>query len=203
MKIKQYLKLDENAVSPVIGVILLVAITVMMSTVIGAYSLGFSDKLSHSCDMASFTDGITGNTTDYAANTTGTNTTGTNTTDGNETTLYDVGVTVDFLNVGTIIVTVSGGTDLIEIDTMTVDINNVEFFSIDAGPDAIPEAAMTVNWQFENQAPAFEQPISVDALAMCYDRTADYVIGDEGTNHVVITATFTDGTTQTVYDATV
>ncbi len=34
---------DEEAVSPVIGVVLMMAITVVLAAVIGAFALGFSD----------------------------------------------------------------------------------------------------------------------------------------------------------------
>lgn len=194
MTIKQYLKLDENAVSPVIGVILLVAITVMMSTVIGAYSLGFSDKLSHSCDMASFTDSITGNTTDYAANTTGGNE-----TDGNETeedpvpTEYDVSATVVFLNTEQIEIVVSGGGDIDEVDAIRIYINGMEFVSVCPDDvfkhprDDLPEAS----WMLPAIAPAFEQPI-VTEPSYCQEHDVDY-IGDATTNHVIVTATFPDG----------
>lgn len=45
MQIKKLLT-DEEAVSPVIGVILMVAITVILAAVIGAFVLGFGDSTS-------------------------------------------------------------------------------------------------------------------------------------------------------------
>jgi flagellin-like protein len=52
MRLKQ-LFTDDDAVSPVIGVILMVAITVILAAVIGAFVLGFGDSQS-SAPSASF-----------------------------------------------------------------------------------------------------------------------------------------------------
>jgi len=45
---------DERGVSPVIGVILMVAITVILAAVIGAFVLGLGDQVSNSAPQASF-----------------------------------------------------------------------------------------------------------------------------------------------------
>lgn len=45
---------DRKAVSPVIGVILMVAITVILAAVIGAFVLGFTDQLQNPTPQASF-----------------------------------------------------------------------------------------------------------------------------------------------------
>ncbi|AXG08643.1 type IV pilin [Haloplanus rubicundus] len=45
---------DESAVSPVIGVILMVAITVILAAVIGTFVLGLGDQVSESAPQASF-----------------------------------------------------------------------------------------------------------------------------------------------------
>jgi flagellin-like protein len=45
---------DDRAVSPVIGVILMVAITVILAAVIGTFVLGLGDQLSDSAPQASF-----------------------------------------------------------------------------------------------------------------------------------------------------
>jgi flagellin-like protein len=52
MKLKALLN-DEQAVSPVIGVILMVAITVILAAVIGTFVLGLGDQLSSSSPSAS------------------------------------------------------------------------------------------------------------------------------------------------------
>ncbi|MFD1632269.1 type IV pilin [Haloplanus ruber] len=44
---------DESAVSPVIGVILMVAITVILAAVIGTFVLGLGDQVSESAPQAS------------------------------------------------------------------------------------------------------------------------------------------------------
>jgi flagellin-like protein len=51
---KDLLTGDERAVSPVIGVILMVAITVILAAVIGTFVLGLGDQVSESAPQASF-----------------------------------------------------------------------------------------------------------------------------------------------------
>ena len=53
MNIKQ-LFTDDRAVSPVIGVILMVAITVILAAVIGTFVLGLGDSVSQTTPSASF-----------------------------------------------------------------------------------------------------------------------------------------------------
>ena len=50
---KQF-RTDESAVSPVIGVILMVAITVILAAVIGTFVLGLGDQVSDTTPQASF-----------------------------------------------------------------------------------------------------------------------------------------------------
>ncbi len=45
-KIRREIKKDEHAVSPVIGTILMVAITVMLASIVGALSFGMSGNMS-------------------------------------------------------------------------------------------------------------------------------------------------------------
>jgi len=72
MKIKQLLK-EDDAVSPVIGVILMVAITVILAAVIATFVLGLGEQVSDTTPNASFTtdlDQSVDNSTldDYGAN---------------------------------------------------------------------------------------------------------------------------------------
>ena len=53
MQLKQFLD-DDRAVSPVIGVILMVAITVILAAVIGTFVLGLGDQISQTTPQASF-----------------------------------------------------------------------------------------------------------------------------------------------------
>jgi len=53
---------DDDAVSPVIGVILMVAITVILAAVIATFVLGLGDSLSNQAPQASFSCDIDGNT---------------------------------------------------------------------------------------------------------------------------------------------
>ena len=53
MRLKKILT-DDSAVSPVIGVILMVAITVILAAVIGTFVLGLGDQVSDTAPQASF-----------------------------------------------------------------------------------------------------------------------------------------------------
>ena len=53
MRSKQFTN-DDSAVSPVIGVILMVAITVILAAVIGTFVLGLGDQVSDTTPQASF-----------------------------------------------------------------------------------------------------------------------------------------------------
>jgi flagellin-like protein len=59
MNIKNLLS-EDRAVSPVIGVILMVAITVILAAVIGTFVLGLGDQVSESAPQAQFTFDQTG-----------------------------------------------------------------------------------------------------------------------------------------------
>ncbi|TKX80878.1 type IV pilin [Halorubrum sp. SD626R] len=55
MKPSNLFKSDDRAVSPVTGVILMVAITVILAAVIGTFVLGLGDQVSDTAPQASFT----------------------------------------------------------------------------------------------------------------------------------------------------
>jgi flagellin-like protein len=61
MKIKQLLK-EDDAVSPVIGVILMVAITVILAAVIATFVLGLGEQVSDTTPNASFTTDLDNST---------------------------------------------------------------------------------------------------------------------------------------------
>jgi flagellin-like protein len=54
---------DERAVSPVIGVILMVAITVILAAVIGTFVLGLGDQVQETAPNAQFNADLDGNAT--------------------------------------------------------------------------------------------------------------------------------------------
>jgi flagellin-like protein len=64
MELKRFFN-DDDAVSPVIGVILMVAITVILAAVIATFVLGLGDQVSNTAPQASFS-------TDYEGPSTGT-----------------------------------------------------------------------------------------------------------------------------------
>ncbi|MFC7202375.1 type IV pilin [Haloferax namakaokahaiae] len=61
MQLKQ-LFTEDRAVSPVIGVILMVAITVILAAVIGTFVLGLGDQVSETAPQASFSFDYNGST---------------------------------------------------------------------------------------------------------------------------------------------
>lgn len=60
MNIKKAFQDSERAVSPVIGVILMVAITVILAAVIGTFVLGLGDSLGDAAPTASIDSEVTG-----------------------------------------------------------------------------------------------------------------------------------------------
>jgi flagellin-like protein len=64
MKLDQLIT-DDDAVSPVIGVILMVAITVILAAVIGTFVLGLGGSVQQNAPQASFTFDFTERTNDY------------------------------------------------------------------------------------------------------------------------------------------
>jgi flagellin-like protein len=69
MKLDQLIT-DDDAVSPVIGVILMVAITVILAAVIGTFVLGLGGSVQQNAPQASFTFDFTERTDDYYVNAT-------------------------------------------------------------------------------------------------------------------------------------
>jgi len=62
MELKRFFN-DDDAVSPVIGVILMVAITVILAAVIATFVLGLGDQVSNTAPQASFSTEYDGSTT--------------------------------------------------------------------------------------------------------------------------------------------
>ncbi len=92
---------DERAVSPVIGVILMVAITVILAAVIGTFVLGLGDQIQTTTPSASF--GFDQGTTDVTVrNTSGTNTEETLTVTS-VTITHESGDTIDSSNLNIIV----------------------------------------------------------------------------------------------------
>jgi len=60
MEFKRFFN-DDDAVSPVIGVILMVAITVILAAVIATFVLGLGDQVSNTAPQASFSTDYDGN----------------------------------------------------------------------------------------------------------------------------------------------
>jgi len=67
MKLKN-LFTNDRAVSPVIGVILMVAITVILAAVIGTFVIGLGDDLGGSAPSASFSNNVDNNNVSFTHN---------------------------------------------------------------------------------------------------------------------------------------
>ena len=100
-KFKQMLQ-DEGAVSPVIGVILMVAVTVVLAAVIGAFVLGIGDKLGEPAPNAQIDF-------DY------------NSDDGVLDVNHDGGDSITADNTGTLSLSIDATQDINQVDWNTAD----------------------------------------------------------------------------------
>jgi len=82
---------EDRAVSPVIGVILMVAITVILAAVIGTFVLGLGDQVSESAPQASFSFDFSSNDADDTFD---------GEVDDNVTVTHEGGETLEASNIG-------------------------------------------------------------------------------------------------------
>ena len=139
-------KREENAVSPVIGVILMVAITVILAAVIGAFVFGMG---------------------------------------GNVAKTYIVSVTAAQTGDDTVDITFQGGPDASAVESMNVTIGSAYF---DSAGDYNALEQIT-----------FTDPVSVGKTVTCTDQTTNTDITSDR-DHLVVVATFVDGSKQVVLD---
>jgi flagellin-like protein len=119
MNLKRLFTDDESAVSPVIGVILMVAITVILAAVIATFVLGLGDQVSSTAPQASFdTDFNSTEVTNLEAQDALNNTDG-NTYDGTLTFTHSGGASIqaDRLNLSG----ASGNESALWTDTADID----------------------------------------------------------------------------------
>ena len=123
---------DDSAVSPVIGVILMVAITVILAAVIGSFVLNLGGSLQQSAPQASF--GFDYNTS-----------ASTNTVD----VTHQSGDTIDVERLN---VTASGGTELSSTDSWsgTVGAGDTATYEISTSPNTWNGETVRVVWTSEN-----------------------------------------------------
>jgi flagellin-like protein len=133
------IRTDEEAVSPVIGVILMVAIVVILAAVIAAFVFGMA---------------------------------------GSTTRMHNVAATAQIVGSNTV-VTYQGGPDNLQLDQ-----GNTPLVAKFSDPNGDPIIATT----------AFNTTVAVGDAAV-----ANHTAG--GTDHVVVTAKFLDGTEQVILDA--
>lgn len=118
---------DDRAVSPVIGVILMVAITVILAAVIGTFVLGLGDDLQDDQPTASFDF-------DY------------DTTNDNVTVTHTGGDTIDGTT-DTVTVTTTGGSDIDNSDwSAEISAGTSKEFTLVSGETWTGET-VNVNWQ--------------------------------------------------------
>ena len=151
-------KESEDAVSPVIGVILMVAITVILAAVIGAFVLGMGSGIQKT---------------------------------------YIVGVTAAQTNTNRVDVTFQGGPDADMVNYMWVNIGNVPFGRADTTTSEATAAS-------DNLVPTFGEDnsatVAVGTTVTLNDSAATTDLITSGRDHLIVTATFMDGTKQVVLD---
>ncbi|WP_096391492.1 type IV pilin [Halopenitus persicus] len=130
MNVKRFLD-DDSAVSPVIGVILMVAITVILAAVIGTFVLGMGDDLQNTQPTASFNfDFEAGNT-------------------GSVTISHAGGDTIDGTS-DSVTITTSGGSSDLDGEPVSwnqeISAGTSKSVSLTSGNDWNGET-VTVNWQ--------------------------------------------------------
>ena len=155
---KRNIRKEESAVSPVIGVILMVAITVILAAVIGAFVFGMGGNLKKT---------------------------------------YNVGVTASQTASDKVDITFQGGPDANLVHYINVSIDGSEFRGTSANNATATDTS-------SNAYPVFGDPTSTDSVvpvgtAVTLEDSDNTVISS-GRDHVVATATFTDGTQQIVLD---
>lgn len=148
MQIK-HLFSDDRAVSPVIGVILMVAITVILAAVIGTFVLGLGDSLSETSPQATYDWSQTELTGDNAGNYTAT----VSHTGGDSITGSSLGVTIDSAESGTAfsgdITTWASGDEVTAGDSFTFNESDID----DASTDKIAlgtDDTISITWSSES-----------------------------------------------------
>ncbi|MXR41008.1 type IV pilin [Halobaculum sp. WSA2] len=134
MKFKQLLD-DDRAVSPVIGVILMVAITVILAAVIGSFVLGLGNSVQQTTPNANFQF-------DYAEN----ETTGLY----NVTATHTGGATLDSTNTGSLTLNASAGNNLgVAFGPLPVSAGSSQELNASGGA-VDPGATVRVIWNSQN-----------------------------------------------------
>ena len=148
-------KKDENAVSPVIGVILMVAITVILAAVIGAFVFGMGGSVSKT---------------------------------------YTIGVTAAQTGADTIDITFQGGPDADVVNYIQANVNNQPFTrSSNATSDAT-----AVNTGIPVLGEMDGAKVAVGTAVTLEDTSLQYITANR--DHLIVTATFVDGSQQVVLD---
>ncbi len=150
---------EEEAVSPVIGVILMVAITVILAAVIGAFVFGMGGSLSST---------------------------------------YTVGVTATQTSGTAIDVTFQGGPDANLVKCMNASIDGTAFTSATVNAAVADDVTAGPEAAFGDARSAVSSTVPVGTAVTLTD--ADNTVISTGRDHLVVTATFLDGTQQIVLD---
>lgn len=120
MPSRDSLRTDERGVSPVIGVILMVAITVILAAVIGTFVLNLGGSVSSNAQAGVSVDGsgpYNVTVTSLGASTDGVYCTG-NTSVYNDTNPAGVGVTIQSCNAGSVVAVGNGSTSNAVVRTL-------------------------------------------------------------------------------------
>ena len=147
---------ETGAISPVIGVVLMVAITVILSVVIGSYVFGSAVSVEKS---------------------------------------YIVGTSVEQVTASNVRVLVHGGLDSDKLRYINVSIDGSEFRCADVGNATAEVCPVTGSFPVLGD-PSGSSTVPIGMPVMLHDTT----VVSPGRDHVVMVATFMDGTRQVILD---
>ncbi|RLI77615.1 type IV pilin [Archaeoglobales archaeon] len=152
---------DEKAVSPVIGVILMVAITVILAAVIASFVFGMGSSVKKQ---------------------------------------YTVAAAVSQADNHTIVVTYQGGPDHDSVDSITVKFSPSNLTSLKY--DLYNESGNKVNTValYGTNTTTITSPSVGDTITYKVNTSQSSVGFNAGKDHVVVSATFSDGTSQVILD---
>ena len=134
MNFKQLID-DDRAVSPVIGVILMVAITVILAAVIGSFVLGLGNSVQQTTPNANFEFDFAKNETEG---------------DYNVTATHTGGATLDSSNTDTVTLNATAGSNRgIAFDSLPISAGSSQELN-DSGGAVSPGATVRVIWNSQN-----------------------------------------------------
>ena len=189
MKLNKKKLSDKSAVSPVVGVVLMVAVTVIMSGIVGSAAFGMTDKLP--------TPGTFADLVNATEETTDTNTTDGDTTD--ETTDYALVLTATQTGDNTVDIIYNSGINTNAVDYIRVTIGTDEYTRWETITSAHDSggSAWLPTFGSDDGMPANTGLVTLNDVLVLGTGIATIT---PGSDHLIATATFLDGSSQVVLD---